>query len=146
MSQSLWHIGRPDLNAFFFFLILMECLFFSLVGCLLLLLLLFLFFLSFWAADVSNFSRSQPLFSMKYGTWFMDEQDTTRRSTELKKSVVQSVLFCLSYLFIILTSKLVKKLKKNSQAKKLKAWILLNQTRTKKQMRATALKHRIFFF
>ena len=43
----------------------------------------------------------------------MDEQDT-KQNTELKKSVVQSVLLCLSCLFMyILTSKFIKKLKKN---------------------------------
>ena len=39
----------------------------------------------------------------------MDEQDT-RQNTELKKSVVQSVLLCLSCLFIyIFTIKSIKK-------------------------------------
>ena len=45
----------------------------------------------------------------------MDEQDT-RQNTELKKSVVQSVLLCLSCLFMyILTSKFIKNWKKNKQ-------------------------------
>ena len=34
----------------------------------------------------------------------------------------------------------------NSKHKKIKPWILLNQTRTEKQMRAAALRHRIYFF
>ena len=52
----------------------------------------------------------------------MDEQDT-RQNTELKKSVVQSVLLCLSCLFMyILTSKFIKNWeKKLSKQKKLKA-------------------------
>ena len=68
----------------------------------------------------------------------MDEQDT-KQNTELKKSVVQSVLLCLSRLFMfILTSKFIKNWKKIKQAKKLKAWILLNQTRTEKKKKKTA--------
>ena len=97
-----------------------------------------------------KFESVITLFSMKYGTWFLDEQDT-RQDTELKKSVVQSVLLCLACLFIyILTSKLKKKTwKKIKQAKKkkeVKAWILLNQTGTEKQMRTAALRHTIYFF
>ena len=43
----------------------------------------------------------------------MDEQNT-RQDTKLKKSIVQSVLLCLSCLFMyILTSKFIKKLEKN---------------------------------
>ena len=107
----------------------------------------FFFFFS-WAADASDLSRSQ-LWNMKLD--FLDEQDkdTWRQSTELKKSVVQSVSLCLSYLFLyILTSKFIQKLKKKiKQAKKkIKPWILLNQTRAEKQMRAAALRHRIYFF
>ena len=76
----------------------------------------------------------------------LDEQDT-RLNTELKKSVVQSVSLCLSYIFLyILTSKSIKKLeKKLSKQKKFKPWILLNQTRTEKQMGTAALRHRIIF-
>ena len=40
----------------------------------------------------------------------------------MKKSVVQSVLLCLSCLFIyILTSKFIKRKKKNKQARKIKS-------------------------
>ena len=54
----------------------------------------------------------------------MDEQDT-RQSTELKKSVIQSVLFCLSCLFMyILTSKFITNWKKIKQKK--------NKTKQKK--------------
>ena len=37
------------------------------------------FFFSFFfpSAETLNLSQSQPLSSMKYGTWFLDEQDTT---------------------------------------------------------------------
>ena len=38
------------------------------------------------------------------------------------------------------------KKKKNFKKKKMKVWILQNQMRTEKQMRAAALRHRIFFF
>ena len=50
----------------------------------------------------------------------MDEQDT-RQNTELKKKyVVQSVLLCLSCLFMyILTSKFIKNWKKLSKKNKL---------------------------
>ena len=48
----------------------------------------------------------------------MDKQDT-RQNTELKKSVVQGVLLCLSCLFMyILTTKFIKNWKKIKQAKK----------------------------
>ena len=36
--------------------------------------------------------------------------------------------------------------KKISKQKNFKPWILLNQTRTEKQMRAAALRHMIYFF
>ena len=85
MSQSSWQIGRPDLNAFF----------------------LNFFFLS------SRRLRFESVTAQKYGTWFLIEQDT-RQNTELKKSVVQSISLCLSYLFLyILTSKFIKNWKKN---------------------------------
>ena len=107
----------------------------------------FSFFLSFffWAADVSNLDRSQ-LFSVwnkELDLWMNKIQD----KTQLKKSVVQSVLLCLSCLLMyILTSKFITNWKKIKQAKqKLKAWILLNQTRTEKQTRAAALRHTFFF-
>ena len=93
-TSSLRQIGRPDLNAvvFFFF---------------------FFFFFFLMSSRRVKFESVTTLFSMKYGTWFLDEQDT-RQNTELKKSVVQSVLLCLSCLFMyILTSKFIKKLKKN---------------------------------
>ena len=49
----------------------------------------------------------------------LDEQDT-RQNTELKTSVVQSVLLCLTHLFLyILTSKFIKTWKKIKQAKKI---------------------------
>ena len=95
-----------------------------------------------------RFESVTALSSIKYGTWFLDEQDT-RRNTELKKSVVQSVLLCLSYLFkYILTSKFIKNWKKKlSKQKKLKAWILLNQTHTrKKPMRMAASRQEFIFF
>ena len=47
--------------------------------------------------------------------------------------------------FHVYFDKQVHKNEKNKQAQKLKAWILLNQTRTEKQMHAAALSHIIFF-
>ena len=101
MSQSLWQkIEKPDLNVVF------NVFFF------------FFFFFSEQQTFQIWVDHSFALFSMKYGTWFLGEQ-ATRQNTKLKKSVVQSVLLCLSCLFIyILTSKFIKKLKKNKQAKK----------------------------
>ena len=121
MSQSLWQIGRPNLNAF----------------------------LKAPPPPSSRhvkFGLVTTLLSMKYEAWFMDEQDT-RKNTELKKFVVQSVL-CLSCLFMyILTSKFIKNWKKIKQKqKKLKAGILLNQMRTEKQTPAAALRHTICIF
>ena len=50
----------------------------------------------------------------------MDEQDT-RQNTELKKSVVQSDLLCLSCLFMyVLTSKFIKNWKKKLSKQKKK--------------------------
>ena len=48
---------------------------------------------------------------MKYGTCFLGEQDT-RQNTELKKSVVQSVLLCLSCFFHLYFDKFIKAEKK----------------------------------
>ena len=97
MSQSSWQIGRPDLNAVF---------------------LNVFFFFSLSSRRV----RFESVTALKYGTWFLDEQDEqdTRQNTELKKSVVQSVSLCLSYLFLyILTRKFIKNWKKKiKQAKK----------------------------
>ena len=76
MSQSSWQIGRPDLNAVFFNV----------------------FFFFSWAADVSDLSRLQ-LWNMELDIWMNKIQDT-RQNTELKKSIVQSVSLCLSYLFL----------------------------------------------
>ena len=107
----------------------------------------FFFFFFSWAADMSDLSRSQ-LWNMELDFWMNKIQDTWRQNTELKKSVVQSVSLCLLYLFLyILMSKFIKNWKKKlSKQKKIKPWILLNQTRAEKQMRAAALRHRIFFF
>ena len=105
------------------------------------------FFQLFFFPQSSRRVRFESVTALKYGTWFLDEQDT-RQNTELKKYVVQSVSLCLTYLFLyILTRKFVKNWKKKlSKQKNFKPWILLNQTRTEKQMRAAALRHMIYFF
>ena len=120
MSQSSWQIGRPDLNASFF-----KRFFFS------------------WAADVSDLSWSQ-LWNMELDIWMNKIEDRTQSW----KSLLFKVFHCVCHIFscIILTSKLIKNGNKNKQAKKFKPWILLNQTCTEKQMRAAALRHRIYFF
>ena len=46
---------------------------------------LFFFFFFFMSSRCVKFGSLTTLFSMKYGTWFMDEQGT-RQNTELKKS------------------------------------------------------------
>ena len=101
----------------------------------------------FWAADVSDLCRSQ-LWNRELGFWMNKIQDRTQ---ELKKSVVQSIYIVSVISFLVYFDKQVhkkKKLnkKKISKQKKFKPWILLNQTRTEKQMRAAALRHRIYFF
>ena len=103
-----------------------------------------LLLLLFWAADVSNLSRSQLC-----SVWYMelDKQDT-KQNTELKKSVVQSVLLCLSCIFMyILTSKFIMNWTKNKQAKKkIKASILLYQTRTEKTNARGSFETYNYFF
>ena len=82
---------------------------------------------------------------MKYGTSFLDEQDT-RQNTKLKKSVVQSVLSCLSHLFMyILTSKLIKNWEKKLSSKKIKSLNFAESNVHRKTMRTAALRHRIYF-
>ena len=92
-----------------------------------------------------KFGSVTTSFSMKYGTWFMDEQDT-RQNTSFKKSVVQSVLLCLSCLFMyILTSKFIK------TGKKLENFFFLNEKLefclikcAPKNRRAQQLRHNFF--
>ena len=85
---------------------------------------------------------------MELDFWMNKIQD----GTQLKKSVVQSVLLCLSCLFIyILTSKFIKKLKKiYTQAKKKNIKSLnfaeSNAHQQKKKVHAAALRHTIYFF
>ena len=75
----------------------------------------FVFFLS------SRRVRFESVIALKYGTSFwLKTRYNLRHNTELKKSVVQSVSLCLSYLFLYtLASKFIKKTgKKFKQAKK----------------------------
>ena len=118
MSQSLWQIGRPDLNAFFFFFL------FS------------FFFFSFPEHQTCQIWVSHNFVQYEiYGTSFLDKQDT-RQYTELKKSVVQSVYS---------DKQVHKKLGEKKLSKKIKSWILLNQTPTEKQTRSAPLRHTIYF-
>ena len=101
MSHSLWQIERPDLK---------PCSFFT----------CFLFFFFFLSSRRVKFESVTTLCSIKYGTWLLDEQDT-RKNTELKKSVVQSVLLCLSCLFMYtLTGNFIKNWKKKLSKQKKK--------------------------
>ena len=122
MSQSSWQIGRPDLNAFFFFYT-------------------FFFFLFSWAADVPDLSRSQ-LWNMELDFWMNKIQDRTQSWKSLLFKVFHCVCHIFSCIFLQVHKKLEKKL---SKQKKFKPWILLNQMRTEKQMRAAALRQDFFF-
>ena len=76
-----------------------------------------------------------------------DEQDT-RQNTRVEE-VCCSKCFIVSviYFLVFFDMQVIKKWKKkSSKQKKFKPWILLNQTRTEKQMRAAALRDRIYFF
>ena len=136
MSQSLWQIGRPDLNAFLFcFVVFCSCCF-----CFCFVLFLFLFCFGFFFPVSSRrvrFELVTALFSMKYGTWFLNEQDTRQNTVEVvccsKCSIVSFISFHVYF---------DKQVHKNMKKK----LILLNQTHTIKQMRATALRHKIYFF
>ena len=85
MSQSLWQIGRPDLNVCgsppLFFSEQQTC--------------------QIWVGH-----------SFEIWNLILDEQDT-RQNTETKKSVVQSVSFYLSYL-VYFDKQVHKKLKKKN--------------------------------
>ena len=119
MSQSLWQIGRPDLNAFFFL-----------------------------SSRYVKFKSVTTLFSMKYGTWFFDQQDA-RQNTELKKFVVQNVLLCLSCLFMyILTSKLIKNRKKKKLSKQINKRLNFAESNAhpKTNARGSFETYNLFFF
>ena len=76
------------------------------------------FFLFFFFFLSSRRVRFESVTALKYGTWFLDEQDT-RQNTELKKSVVHSVSLCLSWSFLVYFDKQThKKLKKKNSASK----------------------------
>ena len=100
------------------------------------------FFFS-WAADVSDLSRSQ-LWNMEldFG-WARYKTEHRVEQVCCSKCYIVSVISFLVYFDKQVRKRLEKKL---SKPKKFKLWILLNQTRTEKQMRAAALRHRIYFF
>ena len=122
MSQSSWQIGRPDLNAvfftFFFFSEQQTC--------------------QIWVGH-----------SFEILNLILDEQDT-RQNTRVEEVCCSKcfIVFFISFLvyFDKKVHKKLKKKKKLSKQKNFKPWILLNQTRTEKQMRAAALRHMIYFF
>ena len=119
MSQSSWQIGRPDLNAFF---------------------------LNFFFFPEQQTCQIWVGHSFEIWNLILDEQKykTEHRVEEVccSKCFIVSVISFLVYF----DKQIHKKLEKNKQAKKFKPWILLNQTCTEKQMRTTALRHRIYFF
>ena len=101
------------------------------------------FFFFFWAADMSDLSRSQ-LWNMELDVWMNKIQDRTQSWKSLLLKVFHFVSHIFSY---ILTSKFIKSGKNYaSKKKRFKPWILLNEMRSDKQMRAAALRHRIYFF
>ena len=89
--------------------------------------------------------RFESFTALKYGTWFW--MNTIQDRTQSWRSLLFKVFHCVCHIFscIFWQKKFTKTGKKNKQAKKFKPWILLNQKRTEKQMRAAALRHRIFF-
>ena len=99
---------------------------------------------------MSDMSRSQlcSVWNMELDFWMNKIQDRTQSW----RSLLFKVFYCVCHIFsCILTNKFIKRKKKtwkkiSKQKKKLKAWILLIQTHTKKQMCAAALRHRFFFF
>ena len=91
----------------------------------------FLFCFFFWAAEVSNLSRSQlcSVRNMELDFWMNKIQDKTQSWRRL----LIKVFYCVYLFMYIMTTKFIKVYKKIKQArKKLKAWILLNQTCTEK--------------
>ena len=94
MSQSLWQIGRPDLNEFFlniFFFLSLSLSLFS-----------FFFFFS-WAADMSDMSRSQlcSVWNMELDFWVNKIQDRKQSW----RSLLFKVFYCVCHIFsCILTS------------------------------------------
>ena len=75
----------------------------------------------FFSAEVSCSSQSQPLSSIKFATWFLDEQDT-RASSRSLWTVVWCVLLCLSYLFMqIWQANSWKRVKKKAIKKEMKS-------------------------
>ena len=104
ISQSLWQIWRPDLNVSFFFFL--TFFFFHFI------------YLFFWAADVSNLSRSQSysVWNMELDLWMNKIQDRTQSW----RSLLYKVFYCVQHVFslYILTSKFIKNWKKNYASKK----------------------------
>ena len=131
MSQSSWQIGRPDLNAFF-----LRAFFFSpppeQQTC------------QIWVG------HSFEIWNLIFGwTRYKTLEDRTQSWRSLLFKVFHCVCHISSFIFWRASSQKTEKKKKNyanKKKKKFKPWILLNQTRTVKQMRAVALRHRIFFF
>ena len=74
----------------------------------------------------------------------MAEQDT-RQNTELKKSVVQSVLLCVTSFHVYFDKQVHKKKMEKHFNFNLKINFAESNAQ-QKQMRAAALRHRFFFF
>ena len=75
----------------------------------------------------------------------MDEQDTRQNRVEEVCCTKCFIVSVMSF-HVYFDKKIHKNWKKKiSKKNKLKAWILLNQTRTEKQTRAAALRHTIYF-
>ena len=98
----------------------------------------------FWAADVSNLGRSQlcSVWNMELDLWMNKIQDRVEEVCCTKCFIISVMSFHVYFI-----KRFHKKLKKNKASQKyLKAWILLNQTCTKKQTRAAAFRHTIHYF
>ena len=126
MSQSLWQIGRPDLNAFFFN---------------------FFFFFFFGEQQTCQIWVGHNF--VQYEIWNLIFGWTRYETEHRIEEVCCSKCFIVSVMsfHVYFDKEVHKKLEKNqaSKKKKLKSLILLNQTCTEIQMLAAALRHTIFF-
>ena len=122
MSQSSWQIGRPDLNAVFF------------NG---------LFFFPEQQTCQIWVGYSFEIWNLIFG-WTRYKTEHRVEEVCCSKCFIVSVISFLVYFNNLVHKKMEKKI--NKQKKKIKPWILLNQTHTEKRTRAAALRHRIYFF
>ena len=123
-------IGKPDLNAFFFNVFL------------------FLFFFFPCSDEQQTFQIWVGHNFVQYEIWNLIFGWTRYKTEHRVEDVGCSKCLIVSVMsfYLYFDKQGHKKLeKKSKQAKKLKAWILLNQTRTKKQTRGSFETYNLFF-